>query len=123
MKQIVASILLIAFLSFQLSELIIYVSFKINQDYIAKNLCVEKDVEGSTCKGCCQLDKKLNEQEKQKQDIPLPSSNKSEFNLYSQVFVTKDFAVSQTENYTSFYQNNYHFLAEKSIFHPPQNRL
>ena len=66
LKQIVSIILLIAFLSFQLSELIIYVSFKINQDYIAKNLCVEKDVEGSTCKGCCQLDKKLNEQERKK---------------------------------------------------------
>lgn len=38
---------------------IIFVHFKINQEYIAANLCVEKDIEESTCAGNCQLKKKL----------------------------------------------------------------
>lgn len=36
------------------------VDYLINQDYIAKNLCVNKDVPKSCCKGKCHLVKQLN---------------------------------------------------------------
>jgi hypothetical protein len=49
----------------------IYVAFKLNQKSIAKNLCVERDVEDSTCGGCCQLKKKQEEQNT-KEDAPNP---------------------------------------------------
>lgn len=38
---------------------IILLNFKINQEYIALNLCKEKDVEESTCNGNCQLMKSM----------------------------------------------------------------
>lgn len=38
---------------------IIYVNFKVNQEFIAANLCVEKEIEESTCNGNCQLKKSL----------------------------------------------------------------
>lgn len=36
---------------------IVLLHFKVNQDFIAKNLCIEKDIEESTCEGNCQLKK------------------------------------------------------------------
>jgi len=38
---------------------LIFTHFKINQEFIAANLCVEKEIEESTCKGKCQLKKSL----------------------------------------------------------------
>jgi nucleoside recognition membrane protein YjiH len=38
---------------------IVLFHFKISQEYIAKNLCVEKDIEESSCAGNCQLKKSL----------------------------------------------------------------
>jgi regulatory protein YycI of two-component signal transduction system YycFG len=44
----------------------VWVNFKVNQDYIANNLCIEKDIEESTCKGNCQLKKELIKAEEKK---------------------------------------------------------
>ena len=38
-----------------------YLLFKINQNYIAKNLCVQKDIPENTCQGCCQLQEVMND--------------------------------------------------------------
>jgi hypothetical protein len=47
----------------------IYVSFKINQDNIAKALCVKKEVKNNGCQGKCHLKKQLekSDEEEQKQ--------------------------------------------------------
>lgn len=41
------------------SNLSYYLIFKINQDFIAQNLCIERDNPESTCAGCCQLESAL----------------------------------------------------------------
>jgi hypothetical protein len=43
----------------------IYVSFKINQDYIAKNLCENRAKPKMQCNGKCQLMKKLKQADKE----------------------------------------------------------
>lgn len=53
----------------------IYLSFRINQAYIAKNLCVQKEIKGNKCQGCCQLKKKLHETEQQ-ENGKLPPAQK-----------------------------------------------
>ena len=107
-------------LTFQFSELLVYVSLKINQDYIAKNLCVEKDVEGSTCNGCCHLKKKVNEQQKQKDKLPLNESEKQNINFYvltgNQRLVLND---EQVE-YSIKKQSEYFEIFCYKIFHPPK---
>ena len=95
-------------------------SFKINQDYIAKNLCIEKDIEGSTCKGCCQLKKKLNENEEQKKDIPLPETNKQDVVFYSEKLMQLCYIEKSTAILNYFFLNKYSFLAVKLVFHPPR---
>lgn len=43
----------------------IWLNFKINQSFIAKNLCVKKEIENNTCKGKCHLKKELEKVQKQ----------------------------------------------------------
>jgi hypothetical protein len=98
----------------------IFVSFKINQDYIAKNLCVEKDIEGSTCKGCCQLKKKLNEQQEQKKELPPLPDNKQNFNLFAEFFRCV-LQSKESKKLVHFkYINNYGFCINRPVFHPPK---
>lgn len=105
--------------SFQFSELLVFFSFKINQEYIAKNLCVEKDIEGSTCQGCCQLKKRLNEQEKQKKELPPQQHEKQNI----------DFCEPKSENPMAPFPyiksmnfktpEAYSFITVFEVFHPP----
>lgn len=37
----------------------VFITFKINQKEIAKNLCVKKEIQNNTCKGQCYLAKQL----------------------------------------------------------------
>lgn len=120
MKIFLSGIIIFSILSFQFSDWLIFVSFKLNQDYIAKNLCVEKEVEGSTCKGCCQLKKKLDEQKEQKKDmVPLPE-NKQDLIFFAEslafnLFTTETSNLLQINNF-----NNYVFSINESVFHPPK---
>jgi hypothetical protein len=100
--------------------LIIFVSFKLNQDYIAKNLCVEKDVEGSTCKGCCQLKKKLNEQQEQKKELPPLPDNKQNINLFTATFRCIIQRMESKKLIHFEYINNYAFSINHPVFHPPK---
>lgn len=119
MKYIISFLMILFILSSQFSELMVYISFKANQDYIAKNLCVEKDVEGSTCMGCCQLKKRLNEQQEHKKEFPLLQNLKEGFNLY---IISDDLSHFMAgypivrERYVIYYG----YTFSRYIFHPPQ---
>jgi hypothetical protein len=98
----------------------VFASFKINQEYIARNLCVEKDIEGSDCRGCCQLKKKVNEQQEQKQQLPQTQEQKNNINFchhHSSILMLLNQAGS---NLLIYQYNNYKFQKYYSIFRPPQ---
>jgi hypothetical protein len=122
LKSFIVTILILAFFFFQFSEGLVYLSFKINQDYIAKNLCIEKDVAGSTCKGCCQLKKKLNEQKEQKEQLPPQQTNKIDFNIFIHLLCKLRLPSNSSE--IGFMENEdlYRFNLICSVFHPPRNQ-
>lgn len=120
MKIFLSGIIIFSILSFQFSEGLIFLWFKINQEYISKNLCIEKDVEGSTCKGCCQLKKKLNEQQEQKKELPPLPENKQNFNLFSETFGCGLYRIESKKQTQSKYINNYTFSITRPVFHPPK---
>lgn len=64
MKSIFAFILTLVFLLNIGGKVLIYVNFYINQDYIAENLCENKDKPVLQCNGKCQLAKELAKEEK-----------------------------------------------------------
>ena len=71
-KQISIYILLIAFVMQTFSQVTIYASFFLQQDYIAEFLCINKDVESSTCNGNCQLKKELAKESSQDENQKIP---------------------------------------------------
>lgn len=70
-------ILSISILSVALQDVIIYIGFKVNQNYIAQNLCVNIDDIASTCHGTCYLQDQLSEsKEAEKHEaVPIPGEN------------------------------------------------
>jgi hypothetical protein len=79
LKHVIATGLLLIYLLPLLVKVYIIVDFKIHQKQIAKELCVEKDIPESSCKGKCQLEKKLKEtEEKESRNWPESISHKTE---------------------------------------------
>ena len=66
-KKITCSILIVCFFGSQISKLSIYVNFKLNQDFIAEVLCINKDKPVSNCNGNCYLSKQLKVQEEKEE--------------------------------------------------------
>ena len=120
MKLLISAILVCSILSFQFSELLVLASFKINQEYIAKNLCIEKDVEGSTCEGCCQLKKRMNEQEEQKRELPPQQTEKQNIDFCVQTTELICRVYSNSENLRFKFLLKYSFLESFKVFHPPE---
>ena len=104
--------------SFQ--EATFYAFFKLNQDYFAKNLCVEKEIKTSKCKGHCQLTKMLEEnKELPSPDMPLPSFEPTKIELFlcaNNIHLNDDESSARPcFSLTVFDDSSY----TDSIFHPP----
>lgn len=105
----------------------IFVSFKINQDTIAKTLCVKKEIENNTCQGKCHLKKQLDkaDEEEQKQ---APTTQKEKYEVlycYSaKQFDFLEYVDTYQSKLNSSYANEFYnssFISD--IFHPPQANL
>ena len=121
MRGIVSTLLILVMLMQTFSKTIIFTSFKINQDYIAKNLCENRGTPEKHCCGKCLLRKQM-QRDEQKQDSGLPSSLK---NLDHIVLMCE---VPLGDNLTSYFNQEILFSnpAQKfnsplrdGIFHPP----
>src|ERR1700676_4737951 len=69
-KQVSVALLLLAILLQSISKAVIFADFYTNQDYIARNLCENRDKPIIHCYGRCQLNKRLVEDEKQEGNNP-----------------------------------------------------
>lgn len=70
MKFVAVPILLLLIMTQVFSNWFVVLSFKLNRDYIAKNLCENRYRPKLNCKGNCVLMKKLKEEEKKEQNAP-----------------------------------------------------
>lgn len=127
MKQVTTILLALLIFLQPLSKIWIVVSFKINQDIIAKTLCIKKEIKGNTCQGKCHLKKQLDkaDEEEQKQ---APTNQKDKYEvLYCHFAKPYDF-LKYTDIYlskiNSAYENSFHtssFITD--IFRPPKLNL
>lgn len=110
-----------------LTQIGIFIDFKINQDYIAKILCIERDRPITNCNGKCYLSDKLKKAEdKEEKQSPRRAKDKVEI-LYCYREVLLD--ISNTTYFSeklslNKYENNIYscsFITD--IFHPPQFNL
>jgi len=126
MNRFPAFLLAILVLLQPFSSLWVYVSFKINQSQIAKTLCVQKEIKNNTCKGKCQLKKRLANAEKETEK-QLPSNQKQKlesvcFISTKYLYLNYSFGRNSSKKYSSipdFYKASFSL----NIFHPPQERF
>src|SRR5262249_13068874 len=105
------------------SKSLIVLNFKLNQQKIAKTLCVNRFKPKSCCHGTCYLNKQLDKDEKS-QNTPINNGSgfKFEVLLYSEKKAeTQYFAWNQPMIHTAAYLDPISQKAIASIFHPPQN--
>lgn len=110
-----------------MSKLWVYVSFKINQERIARTLCEKKDSEENTCHGKCHLKKQLAKagEHEQKQ---LPANQKETIELlFNHQHDLFDFfcnnRLDEGEKLISHISDLYTFSLITGIFRPPKTSL
>jgi hypothetical protein len=127
MKYLLAIFLALVIFLQPLYKGFIYVSFKINQDTIARTVCVKKEIKNNTCQGKCHLKKELNKAD-QKEQKQAPNAQKEKFevlfnnSLRNFSFIEKVALYSSKLNDYSR-DNLYCFSFLNSIFQPPQINL
>jgi hypothetical protein len=100
--------------------LLIYINFVANQDYIAKNLCENRNRPEMKCNGKCQLCKRLKAEDK-KENKGLPAMKDLKlFSLYSSPENTFNFTPSDdASKLASVYMDNISTSHEQGVFRPP----
>lgn len=86
LQKCTALFLLLAFTASSFSKAVIVVGFYANQDYIAKNLCVNRDKPQMHCNGHCQLCKRLAREDGQDKSNPDSRPDHSSEVLFCQEF-------------------------------------
>ncbi|WP_236979508.1 hypothetical protein [Membranihabitans maritimus] len=97
-----------------------YVLFKVNQDYIAENLCVYKITPEMLCYGSCFLEDALEKNAEDRQELPNSQLEDRQINLIDndyQPFV-KNYTLVRDDNFQ--YADQYTFLYSDNLFHPPK---
>jgi hypothetical protein len=75
-------LLILALVSANFSSLFVYAGFELNKDYIAKNLCINRNKPWLHCNGKCYFMRKINQaREKERND-----ERQSEKNLFQDAF-------------------------------------
>ncbi|MCA0131028.1 hypothetical protein [Winogradskyella alexanderae] len=119
-----ALLLTILLLANNLNNIIIVTDFVVNQDFIAKTLCIQKE-EQKGCMGKCYLKKQLEEASTQDEKQPLQIQNRIELSLF--ILADKDLSV-KTKSSFQFNKKNLFFYNKGltpfqivfEITHPPE---
>ncbi len=122
MKQILAILLLVS-VSYQfVAKMGVIVWYEANIDYVATELCKNKDKPELQCNGKCYLKKQLNKVDDTQQDKQQPVKKvKSELPEYIASTTEISFSSFYTDVTSQYAQYNdlYQHRVITSIFHPP----
>lgn len=81
-RKVIAVFFLLAW-AYQLADrYVVLLDFYLNQDYIAKNFCINRAAPEMHCNGKCQLARKIKEEEKKEKDNPGRKQENRQENSY-----------------------------------------
>lgn len=120
-RRFITYLFLFAFVLHASSRILIYFDFWLNQDFIAQNLCENKDKPQMECNGKCHLKKELKKDDERKEKenkqqvediLFVNNATTTHFSFNSCFFIEKEqnFAFVLHQKTKSF---------SSSIFHPP----
>jgi hypothetical protein len=113
-------LLIIALVSTNFSSLFVYAGFELNRDFIAKNLCINRDKPWLHCNGKCYFMRKI----KQAQEKEKSQERQSQKNLFQEACFTQKAGIRFYPLVLQVMQVPHHRIAlpiaHLSIFQPPQ---
>lgn len=103
------------------SKALIVAEYRLNRDYIAKFLCVNRDKPKMHCNGRCHLMKKIKQEEKKDQDNPERRAE-NKFEIITATFQPASIAPVRTVSDMEYpvFQESICTDFASSFFHPPQ---
>lgn len=96
-----------------------FVEYAINYDYIAKVLCINKDKPELSCKGKCQLMKKLKQQQEEDYNSLRILIEEYPIGFVSLIHLAKTPIFESKRKHRYNYKKIYDFTYLHSVFHPP----
>jgi len=121
MIKIFAILLSLAILVLSSGKTFILLNYAVNKEFIAKNLCENRNKPKMNCNGKCHLKKELQKEEKKDQSPFSSMKEKVEVQLFnSHCKVNAPILSFEKINLSVVYNQNYSSLNSGSIFHPPQ---
>jgi poly(3-hydroxyalkanoate) synthetase len=110
-----------AFILHSASRIVVHFNFWINQEFIAENLCENREKPQLECNGMCHLKKELDKDDERKQQ-----QDKQQVEIVLFMQTEKDYKIQKTEAFLIEKQCHYTFVLQQntveyhsSIFHPP----
>lgn len=127
MKKILSISLVLLILLQSFSKVWIIISFRINQEYIAKVLCVNRNKPEVLCSGKCILTKQLKADEGQTgKSLPQKSKEQQETTYCFEVLqwlLDKPEKSAAVQKHPTFYQHPHASAFAMSVFHPPDTLI
>jgi len=120
---IVAGFLLLVMAAYLFIPVIPVFEYLINRNYIANNLCVNKDKPKSCCKGKCYMMKQLQKANKHKENSPRNTNNRFQLKELNEFLVIKTIAYAEksvSQKYFVYFVFTYCYWAYSAIFVPPE---
>lgn len=117
MKYIIAIFIASTVLFASLQKSLVFAFYELEKDYVIEQLCINKDIPGSCCKGKCFIEKQTSEKEAEGIIINVLKNIKEEFyfehsniSAISNLVITVNYTANKTLNLSTFHN---------TIFHPP----
>ena len=123
---IISALLLLVLSAYLIIPVLPVIDYLVNKDYIAKNLCINKDKPKSCCKGKCHMVKQL------QKTNPSSDNDTKSTNKRVQLKELNDFIVNNpcrlkleitSVNYQKYSIPTYFELAGSAVFVPPKPGL
>jgi hypothetical protein len=123
LKKLLSIIAALAFFFPQILSVLILAEFSINRDFIAKELCIQKEIPDNCCRGKCQLNDNL-EKAGEKQNKGLPTVTvKFEINHFiperESPAIKKDISLKAGKSFSKITTSTLPGV-KPGVFHPPK---
>jgi hypothetical protein len=121
-KRCISLFLLLALMGSNLSNLLVYAGFEVNQKFIAKKLCVNRERPAMHCNGRCYLVRKLkaaDENEKKEKD----NSTRLEVNFFQPSFqfeFKQKYKEAESVTHPFAYHRDYNHPCLQTVYLPPE---
>ncbi len=125
MKRLLAILLFLSLCNQYTAKLGIIAWYEINKDYIAKNLCENRDKPQLKCCGKCVLKRQLQKADENNTDTKQLPGSKSEkesipvFIASAQITYGEFISVKEASVYCDYYHSSTGYDPLVSVFHPP----